>query len=118
MKGKIVFPRGQFDGFEAICELLIGHQCLIGFVGSHANQRNSEIVGEQANNVQNDSLLAKGTGEERVNFVDNQHANFELVSQSTNAVTQGSGANCRRVGMMNEMATICTGRGTVQGAAL
>jgi hypothetical protein len=42
------------------------------------NQRESQVVGEEADRVQEDPLLPEGACEQRVDLINDKHPNFKL----------------------------------------
>jgi hypothetical protein len=47
-------------------------------VRAGTDQRKSQVVGEEADRVQEDPLLSKGACEQRVNLINDKHSNFKL----------------------------------------
>ena len=47
-------------------------------MGIRTTSGDRPIVRQEANRIENDSLLPKGTGEKGMDLVDDQHAHFQL----------------------------------------
>ena len=88
MQGRVIVPRGHLPSFEAVRQLLVSHQCLLGFLRPYANQWKMEIVCEESNRVQNDPLFSVGASQDRVDLVDDKHAYFELTSEHARSLPE------------------------------
>src|SRR6516162_879637 len=84
-----VLPRRQFPSFKPICQLLVGHECLFGFVSPDANQRNTQVVRQKPDRVQNDALFTECASQNGMNLIDNQHAHLELPGRDPGTLPQG-----------------------------
>ena len=74
----VVLPPWQLEGGETIRQLLIGEQRLMGFLRAYAQEREAQIVRQEAHGVEKDSLLAEGSGQHGVDLVDDQQPQPEL----------------------------------------
>jgi hypothetical protein len=74
----VVFPWYELEGLEAVGELFIGQERGFGFLCTRADDRNAQIIGEEANAVKNDSLLSIGSGEQSMNLIDDKHSDIHL----------------------------------------
>jgi hypothetical protein len=51
------------------------------------DERDSQIIREEAQGIEKDALLAKRAGEHRVNLVNHEHADIELTGQHPHPVS-------------------------------
>ena len=58
MKTGVIIPYGQFNGPKSVGQLPVGCQCSFRISGSRADQGKLQIVGQKANRIQQDPLLA------------------------------------------------------------
>jgi len=62
MRTEWILPGGKLGRFEAVGELLVGHQGLLGLVGASTDQRKAEVVGPEADRIEEDPLFSKRAG--------------------------------------------------------
>lgn len=86
MKGAVVLPRRELNGLEPVRELLVRHQGLVRLLGSRANERDLEVVGEKADGVEDDALLPERPGQKGVDLVDDQHLHLQLAGERADTV--------------------------------
>jgi len=86
LKAGVVFPCRELGGFEAIGELLVGHESLLGLVGAGADQWKPEVVGEETNRIEENPLFSERACQQGMNLIDDKHANFKLPGERADAM--------------------------------
>jgi hypothetical protein len=64
--------------FRASLSATLDHWSAWESMGIRTTSGDRPIVRQEANRIENDSLLPKGTGEKGMDLVDDQHAHFQL----------------------------------------
>jgi len=78
VKIRIVLPGGELEGFKAVGELFIGQQGGSGFLRPRADERYPQVVCEEADTVENNSLFSIGAGQQAMNLIDDEHPDIHL----------------------------------------
>lgn len=83
MKVGVVPPRWQAIRLEAAVEMGVSPDSIPCFVRAEADERNAQLVAEEAQQIEHPALLAVGTGNQVLDLVDDQHAGRSFLQQPT-----------------------------------